>query len=87
MGLALGNQADFGTDGDNAPAARIQGQAVSGGMLSALAVQPILGRVFTESETDIGPPARRSSSSAIALAATLWDLAATSSAGRRVSIE
>ena len=57
MGLALGNQADFGADGDNAPAARIQGQAVSGGTLSALAVQPILGRVFTESETDIGPPA------------------------------
>ena len=57
MGLALGNQADFGADGDNAPAERIQGQAVSGGTLSALAVQPILGRVFTESETDIGPPA------------------------------
>ena len=57
MGLALGNQADFGADGDNAPAERIQGQAVTGGTLSALAVQPILGRVFTESETDIGPPA------------------------------
>jgi predicted permease len=57
MGLALGNQADFGADGDNAPAERIQGQAVSGGTLSALAVQPILGRVFGQPETDIGPPA------------------------------
>ena len=56
MGLALGNQADFGADGDSAPAERIQGQAVTGGTLSALAVQPILGRVFTASESDIGPP-------------------------------
>jgi len=56
MGLALGNQADFGADGDTAPAERIQGQAVSGGTLSALAVQPILGRFFTASETDFGPP-------------------------------
>lgn len=56
MGLALGNQADFGADGDNAPAERIQGQAVSGGTLSALAVPPILGRTFTASETDVGPP-------------------------------
>ena len=56
MGLALGNQADFGADGDAAPAERIQGQAVSGGTLSALAVQPILGRLFAASETDVGPP-------------------------------
>jgi predicted permease len=56
MGLALGNNADFGADGDTAPAERIQGQAVSGGTLSALAVQPILGRFFTASETDAGPP-------------------------------
>jgi len=56
MGLALGNQADFGPDGDSAPAERIQGQAVTGGTLSALAVQPILGRAFTASETEIGPP-------------------------------
>ena len=57
MGLALGNEADFGAEGDTAPAERIQGQAVSGGTLSALAVQPIAGRVFTDSESDIGPPA------------------------------
>ena len=56
MGLALGNQADFGADGDTALAQRIQGQAVSGGTLAALAVRPVLGRVFTASETDIGPP-------------------------------
>jgi putative ABC transport system permease protein len=56
MGLALGNSADFGADGDTAPAERIGGQAVSGGTLSALAVQPILGRFFTASETDAGPP-------------------------------
>jgi len=56
MGLALGLQADFGADGDTAPAERIQGQAVTGGTLSALGVQPFLGRVFAESETDIGPP-------------------------------
>jgi putative ABC transport system permease protein len=67
IGLALGNQADFGADGDNAPAERIAGQAVSGGTLSALAVQPILGRVFTESETDIGPPA-----SVIVISHRLW---------------
>jgi len=57
MGLGLGNQADFGADGDNAPAERIQGQTVSGGFLSALGVQPIAGRVFTYRETDVGPPA------------------------------
>ena len=56
MGLALGNSADFGADGDTAPAERIGGQAVSAGTLSALAVQPILGRFFTASETDAGPP-------------------------------
>ena len=57
MGVALGNQADFGADGDNAPAERIQGQSVSGGTLLALAVQPIAGRVFNDSETNVGPPA------------------------------
>ena len=57
MGLALGNQADFGSEGGMAPAERIQGQAVIAGTLSALAVQPIAGRLFTESETDVGPPA------------------------------
>jgi putative ABC transport system permease protein len=57
MGLALGNQADFGSEGDNAPAERIQGQAVTAGTLSALAVQPITGRLFTQSETEVGPPA------------------------------
>ena len=72
MGLALGNQADFGADGDNAPAERIQGQAVSGGTLSALAVQPILGRVFGEPETDIGPPCPRRPHQPSAVAASLW---------------
>jgi putative ABC transport system permease protein len=56
MGLALGNQADFGADGDELPAERIQGQAVTGGTLAALAVQPIAGRIFTTSEGDTGPP-------------------------------
>ena len=56
MGLALGNQADFGADGDNAPAERIQGQAVTGGTLAAIGVSPFIGRVFTGSENDLGPP-------------------------------
>ncbi len=55
IGLALGNQADFGAD-STAPAERIQGQAVSGGTLAALDVQPIMGRVFTPAETDNGLP-------------------------------
>jgi ABC-type lipoprotein release transport system permease subunit len=56
MGMALGNQADFGADGEAVPAERIQGQAVTGGTLAALGVKPIAGRVFTASESDRGPP-------------------------------
>jgi hypothetical protein len=54
MGLGLGNSADFGAEGDSAPAERIQGQAVTGGLLSALAVQPIAGRFYTDSEIEAG---------------------------------
>ena len=67
MGMGLGNQADFGADGDTAPAQRIQGQAVTGGLLAALSVQPIVGRVFTVSESDIGPP-----SPVIVISHRLW---------------
>jgi hypothetical protein len=66
MGLALGNQADFGED-DTLPAERIQGQAVTGGTLSALAVQPLLGRTFTASETDFGVSER-----VIVISPRLW---------------
>jgi putative ABC transport system permease protein len=58
MGVSLGNQADFGADGDAAPAERIQGQAVTGDMLSVLGVQPLLGRVFTASESQPDTPDR-----------------------------
>jgi putative ABC transport system permease protein len=50
VSVALGNQADFGSDVDGAPAERIQGHQVTAVMFGVLRVQPHLGRVLTESD-------------------------------------
>jgi putative ABC transport system permease protein len=50
IGIGFGNQADFAADDRGAPAERVQGQAVNGELFEVLRVQPVLGRVFTESE-------------------------------------
>jgi putative ABC transport system permease protein len=49
MGAAMGHNADFGADA-GAPAERIGGQSISAESLAALAVQPLLGRLFTEED-------------------------------------
>ena len=51
MGAAMGNNADFGADaGAGAPAERIGGQSITAESLAALGVQPLLGRLFNESD-------------------------------------
>ena len=49
LGVAFGNQSDFAADAYG-PAERIQGQAVSPEMFTALRVPPRLGRLFTEAD-------------------------------------
>ena len=49
LGVAFGNQSDFAADAYG-PAERIQGQAVSPELFTALGVPPRLGRVFVEAD-------------------------------------
>ena len=58
IGVSLGNSADFGPDGNGAPAERMQGQAITADALTALGTQPVIGRLFTESETRPDAPER-----------------------------
>jgi predicted permease len=55
----LSNSAvDFGAEENGVAAERVQGEFVTPGLLQALGVQPIMGRLFTESEDEVDHPAR-----------------------------
>jgi putative ABC transport system permease protein len=55
----LSNSAvDFGAEENGVPAARVEGEFVTPGLLETLGVQPIRGRLFTESEDEVDHPAR-----------------------------
>jgi putative ABC transport system permease protein len=49
---------DFGAAENGMPAERLQGENVTPGLLQALGVQPLRGRLFTESEDEVDHPAR-----------------------------
>ena len=57
---ALSNSAvDFGAEENGVPAQRVQGENVTPGLLQALGVQPLMGRLFTEADDEAQdqPPA------------------------------
>ncbi len=55
----LANSAiDFGAEENGVPAERVEGEFVTPGLLEALGVQPMRGRLFTESEDEVDHPAR-----------------------------
>jgi putative ABC transport system permease protein len=55
----LSNSAvDFGAAENGMPAERLQGEYVTPGLLQVLGVQPMRGRLFTESEDEVDHPAR-----------------------------
>lgn len=53
LGAAVINDFDFGASENGMPAARIQGELVTPGLLKALGAQPLMGRFFTESEDQV----------------------------------
>jgi putative ABC transport system permease protein len=57
IGALTNNALDFGAEENGAPAERIQGEYVTPGLLQALGVQPLMGRLFTEAEDEIDHPA------------------------------
>jgi predicted permease len=67
LGVALGNNADFGADSRGAPAERIAGQSMTPAAFAALGVQPILGRLFTDEDVQSRAQAR-----VIVLSHRLW---------------
>jgi putative ABC transport system permease protein len=50
IGAAMGHNADFGADDGGAPAERVGGQWIGADTFAALAVEPLLGRRFTEQD-------------------------------------
>jgi len=54
MGVGFGQQADFAPDSDGAPAERIPGYSLTASTLTLLGVKPLVGRLFTESESLAG---------------------------------
>ena len=57
IGASLAEQKDLGAETDGGPAVRMSGMGLSPGVFQALGVQPILGRVFTDAESQVGNPA------------------------------
>jgi putative ABC transport system permease protein len=57
MGALTNNAVDFGAEENGASAERVQGETVTPGLLQALGVQPLIGRVFTEAEDEVDHPA------------------------------
>jgi putative ABC transport system permease protein len=57
IGALTNNAVDFGAEEDGAPAERVQGEEVTPGLLQALGTQPLMGRLFTESEDEVDHPA------------------------------
>ena len=58
MGGLANSAVDFGAEENGLPAERMQGEYVTPGLLEALGVQPLMGRLFTESEDEVDHPAR-----------------------------
>jgi putative ABC transport system permease protein len=67
VGASVTNQAHLGSADDPGSAEPLQGQLFTSGVFSALGVQPILGRTFTDSEALIGKPG-----SPIVISHALW---------------
>jgi putative ABC transport system permease protein len=67
IGVAMGNNADFGADSHGAPSERIAGQSMTPDAFAALGVQPTLGRFFTDDDVGFDTPTR-----VIVLSYRLW---------------
>jgi putative ABC transport system permease protein len=67
MGAVRNNALDFGAEENGMPAQRVAGEFVTPGVLQALGVQPLRGRLFTESDDEVDHPAR-----AILISHRLW---------------
>ena len=52
VGALRNNALDFGAEENGTPAERVQGEYVTPGLLQALGVQPLMGRLLTESEDE-----------------------------------
>src|SRR5262245_19295342 len=50
IGVTLGNQLDFGGEGDGTPPERVQGQAATSELFALLGVRPLVGRVLTDAD-------------------------------------
>jgi putative ABC transport system permease protein len=57
IGVANGDERDFGNAENGAPAERISGETFSPEVFSSLGIQPELGRVFTQGEDELDTPA------------------------------
>lgn len=57
IGASLVDQRDFAAQ-DGAPAERLVGQAFDPGLFATLGIEPLIGRVFTEAETETSAPDR-----------------------------
>ncbi len=57
IGAVVNNAVDLGVEENGMPAERIQGENVTPGVLEALGVQPLLGRLITEGEDEVDHPA------------------------------
>jgi putative ABC transport system permease protein len=57
IGALVNNAVDFGAEENGVPAERVQGENVTPGLLQALGAQPLIGRLFNESEDEVDHPA------------------------------
>ncbi len=57
IGALTNNAVDFGAEENGEPAERVQGENVTPGLLRALGAEPLIGRLFTESEDEVDHPA------------------------------
>ncbi len=57
IGALSNNAVDFGAEENGIPAERVQGENVTPGLLEALGVQPLIGRLFTDAEDQVDHPA------------------------------
>lgn len=57
IGAQTGNAVAFGAEENGQPAERVQGENVTPGLLQALGAQPLMGRLFSESEDEVDHPA------------------------------
>jgi putative ABC transport system permease protein len=58
MGALSNSVVDFGAEENGVPAERVEGEYVTPGLLQALGVQPLMGRLFTDSEDEVDHPSR-----------------------------